>query len=191
MGHAMDNQIDPQFEEVLSDAKRGADHAWAILYAELAGPIRGYLASRGVADPDDLASETFLQVARDIHNFEGDSSSFRSWVFVIAHRRMIDARRSQQRRPTTTPLPDVAEDLIKGGDTEEEAMGVLSQGRFEELLDGLTDSQKQVVSLRIVADLTLEETARVLGKNVGSVKALQNRAMTSIRSNLQESRVTI
>ncbi|HLT95907.1 MAG TPA: sigma factor, partial [Acidimicrobiia bacterium] len=70
-------------------ARRGDEAAWGEIYRELAGPVTGYLAGLGVTDAEDIAGEVFLQVARDIHKFEGTESSFRSWVFVIAHRRAI------------------------------------------------------------------------------------------------------
>ncbi len=54
------------FESALKAAKAGAEWAWAALYRDLAGPVTGYLASRGAPEPDDLAAETFLQVARNI-----------------------------------------------------------------------------------------------------------------------------
>ena len=85
------------FSDVLSSARRGDDWAWETLYRDLAGPIVGYLATRGATDPEGLAAEVFLNVARDIGRFQGDESSFRSWVFVIAHRRLIDERRASRR----------------------------------------------------------------------------------------------
>src|SRR5664279_5241415 len=90
------------FATILTAARHGEEWAWAAIYRDLVGPVTGYLASRGAADPEDLASETFLQVARGLANFEGDEAAFRSWVFVIAHRRMQDSRRSAMRRPRRT-----------------------------------------------------------------------------------------
>ena len=80
------------FDIVLAAAKAGAEWAWGVLFRSLAGPVTGYLASRGASDPEDLTSEAFLQIARNIHSFDGSESAFRSWVFVIAHRRLIDSR---------------------------------------------------------------------------------------------------
>ena len=87
------------FEPALGAAKSGAEWAWALLYRDLAGPVTGYLASRGAPEPEDLAAETFLQVARNIQSFEGGEEAFRSWVFVIAHRRLLDVRRKRGRSP--------------------------------------------------------------------------------------------
>jgi RNA polymerase sigma factor (sigma-70 family) len=171
-------------------AKDGDEAAWADIYAELAGPVTGYLRSRGARDPEDLSSEVFYQVARDIHRFTGTESKFRSWVFVIAHRRLIDSRRAQGRRPDTVDEP-VTTFEPSGGNVEDEVMEELSMVQVELVLRELTEDQRDVLSLRIVADLTLEETASVLGKRVGAIKALQRRALASVRAQLATGRVTL
>lgn len=167
----------------LDRARSGDDEAWASIYRDLAGPITGYLAGRGVTEAEDLAGEVFLQIARDIHTFEGDDSSFRSWVFVIAHRRAIDWRRSAGRRPPTVdqPLPD-----LTGGDVEDEAMELVDTRGLEHLLDVLSEDQREVIALRVIADLSLEETARVVRKSVGAVKALQHRALRAMRKEIEQ-----
>ena len=178
------------FDRTLSAAKSGDDEAWATIYGDLIGPITGYLNTHGVQDSDDLAGEVFLQVARDIHRFEGDESSFRSWVFVIAHRRMIDWRRTMMRRPRMT---DAAADYHQtpGGNVEDEAMEVLGLAGVENALTVLTDDQRQVLALRVVADMSLEETARTIGKTVGAVKALQRRALLAVKTEIDEGRVSL
>ena len=181
----------PDFAETLDAAKVGAEWAWIALYRELVGPVTGYLASRGAVDPDDLAAEVFLQVARDISRFEGNELSFRSWVFVIAHRRLIDARRAASRRPVTTQSTDMHSNDSVGGDVEEEAIEQLAVARMRQLFDNLTDAQRDVLALRVIADLTLKETAKVVGKRVGAVKALQRRALSAIKVQLENGRVTL
>lgn len=176
--------------ERIRNAKNGDESAWADIYSELAGPVTGYLRSRGAKEPEDLSSEVFYQVARDIHRFKGDESKFRSWVFVIAHRRLIDARRAEGRRPITVDEPVSTKD-ISAGDVEREVMAQLSTAEVQIILDSLTDDQRDVLSLRIVADLTLEETASVMGKRVGAIKALQRRALASVKAQIDEGKVTL
>lgn len=178
-----------RFEATLSAAKAGAEWAWAALYRDLAGPVTGYLASRGAREPEDLASETFLQVARNVHSFEGDEAAFRSWVFVIAHRRMIDSRRAQGRRPTTLPL-SLQETEHSGGDVEDEALNRVVTIELMEAFEKLTEIQRDVLSLRIIGHLTLEETANVVGKRAGAVKAAQRRGLLALREHLDLERVT-
>jgi RNA polymerase sigma factor (sigma-70 family) len=174
------------FPDVLAAAKTGADWAWESLYGEVAGPVTGYLTSRGAADPEDLAGETFLQVARNIHAFDGSESSFRSWVFVIAHRRLIDSRRANGRRPAAYPL---LVDL-EGGNVEAEAMERLATSDLVMAFKVLTDEQREVLALRVVANLTMEETADVVGKTVGAVKALQRRALETMSETLDTEHVS-
>ena len=71
----------------------GDEAAWSEIWAELAPAVLGYLRGSNAPDPEDVLGETFLQVARDVNRFEGDWVAFRSWVFTVAHHRLIDARR--------------------------------------------------------------------------------------------------
>jgi RNA polymerase sigma factor (sigma-70 family) len=170
------------FESVLTAAQAGAEWAWASIYRDLAGPVRGYLASRGAREPDDVTSEVFLKVAGAIQRFEGDEASFRSWVFVIAHRRLIDERRSRGRQPDFTEWKP--ETISHGGvgDVESEAMDRLSTEQLHETLSSLTGSQREVLVLRMIGGLSLEQTAEVMGKRVGAVKALQHRALAALQA---------
>lgn len=171
---------DQAFESILTAAKAGADWAWAAIYRDLAGPVRGYLASRGCPEPEDVASEVFVKVARTIHRFEGGESSFRSWVFVIAHRRMIDERRRHGRRPELVGL-DGATGIRPGGDVESEAMELITMDELSSALGLLTEAQRDVIHLRMIAGLSLEQTAQVMGKRTGAIKALQHRALATLQ----------
>lgn len=177
------------FEATLSAAKDGAEWAWAALYRDLAGAVTGYLASRGARDAEDLASETFLQVARNVHGFDGDEAAFRSWVFVIAHRRLIDWRRSQSRRPVTLPI-SARDGEQSGGDVEAEAIDRVVTAELQDALEKLTETQRDVLALRIIGHLTLEETADVVGKRVGAVKAAQRRGLVALKEHLDLARVS-
>lgn len=180
------SQLNP---DRLEAAKAGSAEAWEAIYTELAGPVTGYLRKGGAPDPEDLCSEIFFQVARDIHRFKGNEENFRSWVFVIAHRRLIDARRAAGRRPIVVDEP-LSDHESVGGDVEEEVFAQMSADRVREILEELTTDQRQVLLLRIVADLSLEETAKAMGKRVGAVKALQRRALRAAQSAIAEGRVS-
>lgn len=179
-----------EFQAILAAAKAGAEWAWANLYRELAGPVTGYLRSRGAREPEDLTSEVFLSAARSIPDFSGDSTSFRSWIFVIAHRRLIDERRYHGRRPDPAELPD-DDSLGEGGNAETEALDHLVTEEMKEAFESLTDGQRDVLALRIIAGLTLEQTAQVLGKRTGAIKALQRRALEALREVFDRENVTL
>jgi len=182
------NPRDQDFETRLRAAKDGAEWAWAEIYRDLAGTVAGYLANRGAAEPEDLTSETFLQIARNISTFDGGESAFRSWVFVIAHRRLIDSRRARQRRPETLTLSDPMGEAV--GDVEEEALNRLTTVELQAAFEKLSESQCDVLALRIIGQLTLEETASVLGKRVGAVKAAQRRGLLALSQHLDLDGVT-
>jgi len=180
-----------EFPATLDAAKAGAEWAWAQLYRELAGTVTGYLRARGAADPDDVASETFLQIARNIDSFNGDYESFRSWVFVIAHRRLLDSRRATDRRPKTVADDTRLTLLSDPQQVDEVALGNISTTNLEALFERLTDDQRDVLALRIIADLTVDQTALALGKGVGAVKALQRRALASLKRSMSEGGVPV
>jgi RNA polymerase sigma-70 factor (ECF subfamily) len=136
-----------------------------------------------------LAAETFLQVARNIQSFEGGEAAFRSWVFVIAHRRLIDVRRKRGRAPELSTLSD--KDLHSGGNVEDEALDRVVTGELRLVLEILSEDQRDVLSLRIIGDLTIEETAQAVGKRVGAVKALQRRGLIALREHLEQDRASL
>jgi RNA polymerase sigma-70 factor (ECF subfamily) len=110
-------------------------------------------------------------------------------VFVIAHRRLLDARRRRQRRPEVTSLAESIADS-SGGDVEEEALDGLIADELRDAFGQLTDIQGDVLALRILGRLTLEETAQALGKRVGAVKAAQRRGLVALRQRLDLEGVT-
>jgi RNA polymerase sigma factor (sigma-70 family) len=171
------------FPEVLHAARAGASWAFERLYLDLAPVVAGYLRLQGAAEPDDLTSETFLGVFGRLTSFSGSEQQFRSWVFTIAHRRLIDERRRAVRRPSI-PTADTATLDRPGGDVEQDAFAVLGTTSVHELCAGLSDDQRDVLILRIVGDLTVEQTAAIVDKSVGAVKALQRRALDALRRKL-------
>jgi RNA polymerase sigma-70 factor, ECF subfamily len=179
--------IGEDFAAVLAAARLGEQWAWAVIYRDLAGPVTGYLRGRGAVEPDDAASETFLQVARGLDSFTGDERGFRSWVFVIAHRRLADDLRASGRRPV--PVADefltLASDVgaISLGDAVAEA---LSSDQVEWLLEPLTDDQRDVLLLRVVAGLSVSEASRVMGKSEGAIRVLQHRAVGALRRRMAD-----
>jgi RNA polymerase sigma-70 factor (ECF subfamily) len=172
-----------EFTSVLEAARVGAEWAWTRLYEDLAGPVHGYAAVRGSPEPEDVVSDTFLQVARHLATFEGGYDGFRSWVFMVAHHRIIDdrRRRSRRREQAVAEVPDRGT-----GDVEDEALASISTSRVIEILETLSPDQRSVVALRIIGDLSLRDTAQVLGKRVGAVKSLQKRAFDRLAVILAE-----
>ena len=172
------------FERLLASARLGDESAWTALYLDLVPVLTGYLAGQGCPSPDDVASEAILQVVRDLHRFDGDEGAFRSWVFTIAHHRLIDARRSANARPSDAMEDEVLDRLGSVPSFEERAIAGLGPAELEHLLVATTRDQRDVLLLRYVADLTLHEVAEVLGKEYNAVKALHRRALDALRAHV-------
>jgi RNA polymerase sigma factor (sigma-70 family) len=173
------------FDDVLAAAQAGAGWAFEVLYRDLSPVVTGYLRLHGAAEPDDLASETFLGVFTGLAGFSGDEDALRSGVFTIAHRRLIDDWRRRSRRPQ---LADDAGDLtlLPGGDAEDDALMRVGTDDVHRMCAGLPDDQRSVLLLRVLADLTVEQVASVMGRSVGSVKALQRRGLRTLRDRLEK-----
>src|SRR4051794_26838791 len=103
------------FDDVLGAAQAGAAWAFEVLYRDLAPPVTGYLRLHGAAEPDDLASETFIGVFTGLGGFSGDEAALRGWVFTIAHRRLVDDWRRRSRRPQVADDPGDLTELCGGG----------------------------------------------------------------------------
>jgi RNA polymerase sigma factor (sigma-70 family) len=182
--------VDESFRTTVEGARSGAEWAWTALYREHAPLVLRYLRARGARDAEGLLSAVFLDVVKALVRFEGGAEEFRAWLFTIAHRRLVDEHRRHGRRLDDPVSPEALADVAPHGDAEEEAARSLSHADACRMLDCLTDIQRDVVLLRILAGLSIAETARVLGKREGAVKALQNRALQALERRLAEENVS-
>ena len=181
------------FPAVLEAARTGQRSAFEAIYRDLAPGVLGYLRGQRAAEPEDLASEVFVGVVRGLPGFRGDERAFRSWVFSIVHRRLIDERRRLARGREHPVDPSVLAGPLAGtslADAEEEAMARLGQASAVRALDALTGDQRSVLLLRVLGDLSVEEVAGLLGKRPGAVKTLQRRALASLARHLERQGVS-
>ena len=182
-------QFGAAFESVLLAAQSGAPWALERLYQALSPAVLGYLRVQGAVDPEDLTNDVFLGVLRKVGDFRGGEEKFRSWVFTIAHSRVVDQRRQALRRPQMAgngPSPDRA-----GGDAEDDALERLSRQRVQALCEQLVPDQRDVLLLRLLAGLTVDGVAEALGKSTGAVKALQRRGLANLRKILEHDPVPL
>lgn len=177
------------FAKVLAAAQEGEDWAWRSIYTALAPQVRGYLRGRGAREPDDLLGEVFVQVSSGIGRFSGRESQFRSWVFMVAHNRVVDEHRRRARRPSHDGAEPV-ETLPDDADPEAEAIESAATADVVRLLRVLTPDQRAVLELRFIGGLTIDEIAEVIDKPAGAVKALQRRALAALRRELAPSGVS-
>jgi RNA polymerase sigma-70 factor (ECF subfamily) len=178
------------FPGTLEAARAGADWAWAGIYRDLAPAVLGYLRARRAHEPDDLTGEVFLQVVRDLPRFEGGEREFRAWVFVIAHHRLLDEMRSRNRRPVDLQ-PDGPATASDADGVETQVLDATATDRVRGIIEGLAPDQRDVLLLRVLGDLTVEEVAIAVGKSPGAVKALQRRGLLAVKRALAEEGVPL
>jgi RNA polymerase sigma-70 factor (ECF subfamily) len=167
-------------DEVVDAAISGDPHAFRQVYDALAGQVLGYLTSRGVEDPEGLTSEVFLAVLPRLPELTGGSGGLRTLVFSVAHARAVDDARRRARRPGNLPY-EPEHDERRAESAEHTAVRTLEAERALALMHELNEDQRTVIALRIVGDLTLEQTSAVTGKTVASVKQLQRRGLLRLR----------
>lgn len=178
---------DTWFADSLDAARAGEASGFDALYNELAGPVAAFAMSRGAADAEGVTNEVFIDVFRRLDSFSGDFAGFRSWVFTIARHRLIDAHRREQRQPPSSS--EIVVD-VSSPSAEHLAIAQLGDARVSELLSLLTQDQREVIVLRIVADLPLAEVASIVGKPVTAVKRLQARALRRLQQEILDREVS-
>lgn len=181
--------IGTSFDSVLQAARVGAEWAWTQLYRDLSPAVLRYLRAHGASEPEDLLGEVFVQVVTKVSAFEGSETEFRAWVFTIARNQTIDAWRRAGRRP----VDYVPMELLEVGESqsaEADALRRLAYRRVSATLAELSPEQRDVIFLRIIAGLSIEQVARMLGKKPGAIKALQSRGLAAIRRNISREAVS-
>jgi RNA polymerase sigma-70 factor (ECF subfamily) len=175
------------FPEVLHDAQAGGSNALSLLWQEYHHRIVRYLRIRARDQAEDIASETWITVARSLHRFRGDDEQFRAWLFTIAQRRLIDALRRAARRPVIA-AGSVESDVVVSMDDEPEARSLVADelAQAEALLRQLPDQQRDVIALRVLADLGVADVAEILGLSSSNVRVIQHRGLQRLRAMLEE-----
>lgn len=166
----------------LRAAQLGDERGFAVLWRELQPALLRYLRVVSGDAAEDVASETWLQVSRDITKFTGDLVSFRVWLFRIARHRAIDERRRRARRPSipcdlsdpptdwppaAPAAPDAADEAVRDAGTRW-ALGLIAS---------LPPDQAEAVMLRVVAGLTATAAGELLGKRPGAVRVASMRGL--------------
>jgi RNA polymerase sigma-70 factor (ECF subfamily) len=170
-------------DEVVEEARNGNASAVTALYEVLAPGILAYLRSRGSRDAEGLTQEVFLQLLPRLRTITGGAAGVRALAFTIAHSRLIDEFR---RRSRSTEVPYEADlDTRQHRSAEQEVIEQSGSSEITALLARLGDEQKTVILLRVLGDLSLEETAQIVGKSIGAVKQLQRRGLLALREHAE------
>ena len=173
-------------EQLVSRAQAGDREALEELYLEHFDRIYSYLhiTVGNRHDAEDLTTQTFLKMLESIARFEWGNAPFSAWLFRIAHNLAMDHFRARRRWQPEEEVPEPAGAVESSA--EEEAIRALSGESMLDLIEDLSDEQRQVLILKFVFDFSNAEAATVLDKTEGAVKSLQHRALASLQKHVVE-----
>lgn len=175
------------FADTLRCAQAGEEWAVASLWRELQPRLLRYLSSRDARAAEDVASETWLRVARNLRAFDGDEVEFRAWFFTIARRTLIDWQRRTGRRPATVALGEF-NDPPSRDDPIAATIEAVETTQALELLARLPEDQAEVIRLRVIGGLDTSRVAEIVGKRPGTVRVLQHRGLRRLAELLASDR---
>ncbi len=178
----MSPNSDAQAERLLVDAAKAGDQAaLSELYQSYFPRLYRYILARtgNTYDAEDLTEEVFMRVLEAIKRFQHREAPFSAWLFRIAHNAVISQRRKETARGRSSQLNDGMPIDTAGPEELVESRVALSE--VMKAAKSLPDAQRQVISLRFAAGLTVAETARAMGKGEGNVKVIQHKAIKKLR----------
>lgn len=159
-------------------AQDGDEDAFRTVYRAVQPRLLGYIRTLvGEPDAEDVASESWLQIARDLDRFSGDADRFRGWAARIARNRALDHLRMRGRRPSAGGDEAELSEKAAESDTAAEAIEALATGRAMSLIAQLPQDQAEAVVLRVVVGLDAKGAAQTLGKRPGAVRTAAHRGL--------------
>ncbi|RDG37912.1 RNA polymerase sigma factor [Streptomyces corynorhini] len=169
---------DAELTAAVLAAQDGDENAFRTVYRAVHPRLLGYLRTLvGEPDAEDVASEAWLQIARDLDRFTGDADRFRGWTARIARNRALDHIRMRGRRPAVGADETELAGKPAESDTADEAMEALDTGRTMALIARLPQDQAEAVVLRVVVGLDAKSAAQTLGKRPGAVRTAAHRGL--------------
>ncbi|MDG9722272.1 MULTISPECIES: RNA polymerase sigma factor [unclassified Streptomyces] len=181
---------DAELGAAVARAQDGDEAAFAVAYRLVQPGLLGYLRGLVGDDAEDVASDAWLEIARDLRRFRGDGAGFRGWTATIARHRALDHLRRQKVRPRPTALEQDVLDLPGTHSTPDQALETLSTRAALALVAGLPRDQAEAVLLRVVVGLDGPSAARVLGKRPGAVRTATYRGLKRLARQLGGAGVT-
>ena len=176
---------DVAFSDILAAAQAGDGRAIEWLFVRLQPRLLRFLNAQEARAADDIAGDLWLAVATQIAAFEGGWSEFRSWVFSIARRRLADHRRTAVRRRTDVTEAAVFDLRPSSETTEELVLDALSgQEAAAMIASSLRSEQAEVLLLRLLGDLDVDQVARIMNHTPNWVRVTQHRALRNLARRL-------
>ena len=172
--------------ELVRKAQEGNAAALTALYERFFERIFRYASFKVGSPPEaeDITADVFVKMLEAIGSFRWHGHPFSSWLFRIAHNLVVDHFRKRERRKAV-PLDSVAATASSSFDDPDDKLEAeMAMQGIRRAMDDLTDLQREVISLRFAAGLSVSETAHAMGKKENAVKALQHAALRSLRRGL-------
>ncbi|MFE9696907.1 RNA polymerase sigma factor [Streptomyces sp. NPDC006270] len=169
---------DAELTAAVLAAQDGDEDAFRAVYRAVQPRLLGYIRTLvGEPDAEDVASEAWLQIARDLGRFSGDADRFRGWTARIARNRSLDHLRMRSRRPAIGGDETELTARPAASDTAQDAIEALDTGRTMSLIAQLPQDQAEAVVLRVVVGLDAKSAAQTLGKRPGAVRTAAHRGL--------------
>jgi RNA polymerase sigma-70 factor, ECF subfamily len=178
------NELGEAFPAVLAAASAGDPNAFAQLWRATHPLLLRYLRVTAGDTAEDVASETWLKVMRNLDSFTGDEQAFRAWLTVVARNAARDHARAAVRRPET-PTAELPPARAKVPDAADEALERLGTESALRLLSTLPPAQAEMVALRVVVGLEPVEVARIVGRTPGAVRVAVHRGLATLAGRLE------
>ncbi|MFI8243083.1 RNA polymerase sigma factor [Streptomyces sp. NPDC085866] len=175
---------DAELGAAVARAQDGDETAFAVAYRIVQPSLLGYVRGLVGDDAEDVASDAWLEITRDLGRFKGDGAGFRGWTATIARHRALDHLRRQRVRPRAGGTEQDVLDLPAPHSTLDLALESLSTERALELVRSLPGDQAEAVLLRVVVGLDSPAAARVLGKRPGAVRTAAHRGLKRLARQL-------
>ena len=170
-------------ERLVAQAQRGNPEAFARIFDAYAGPVHRFIASRvnRPSDAEDLTQLVFVKALEALPRYESRGIPFGGWLFRLARNAVIDQART---RRDHVSLVAAASRATEDAGPEDTAFLRDDIQRVARALADLTDDQREVIELRFFAGLSVSETAEAMGRQDGTVRGLQFRALGALRRSL-------
>ena len=172
------------FPNILEAAQSGAEWAVGELWRDLHPPLLRFLRGLNRDVADDVESETWIRIARNLARFHGTESDFRAWAFKIARNLLIDWYRRTTRERTTSVA---TEELAALPGTDDPAAAAEEELELEaslQLIRTLPSDQAEVILLRVLGGLDVGRVAAIMGKRPGTIRVLQHRGLRRLAEHL-------
>jgi RNA polymerase sigma-70 factor (ECF subfamily) len=183
---AADSEEPEDLEEALREARAGSSAAFRLLYRDTQPRLLRYLRTLVGDDAEDVASEAWLQIARDLRNFSGDLDGFRGWASTIARHRALDHIRHSARRPAAAVSDEDLASLAAADDTAARAIEAVATNAAIRLIATLPSDQAEAVLLRAVIGLDAQSAGNILGKRAGAVRTAAYRGLRALAKRLDQ-----